>query len=251
MLTHKIFLSWLIYFVTVILIGCGLYYLNIIQLAIISDHSYLTELLIGMYLLSEILSLRQSWKISKEHVLANDVFNWLKNNEIIGIKIGDDESVALIGKNSAHVVNQSEVSKHIVALKDMASGRNRVNATILLDVLESNLFKQISIVEFVAGRVVWIGILATIFGVILAFWPFIHSGGGVDTIKLHLSEFFAAIAVAFIPTAASFVFKIALDFGTRIISHGVDEIVTMLARTGETKLLPILEAEADKAKKVQ
>lgn len=249
MLTHKIFLSWLIYFVTVILVASGLYYLNIIQLAVLSDHSYLTELLIGMYLVCETLSLRQSWKISKEHVLATNVSNWLKKNDITGIQIGDNDNVTLLSNGNSYIVKSSEVSRHIISLRDMAAGRNRVNATILLDVLESNLFKQVSVVEFIAGRVVWIGILATIFGVILAFWPFRHEG--LEGIKLHLTEFFSAIAVAFIPTAASFVFKIALDFGTRIISSGVDEIVTMLARTGETKLLPILEAEAERVKKGQ
>ena len=241
MIIHKVFLTWLLYLVIIILIGVGLCYLNIAQIAIDNDRSYLTLVLLAMYGLSEILSARQAWIISKEHVIASNVSKWVRQNNLTSSRVLDDDSIILSSGLVNYVVPCSETSKHFIALGDMAADGNQVNQNILLTVLSNRLNSQISIISFVAGRVVWIGILATILGVILAFWPLLSTGMTIEAIRPKLGGFFSGIAVAFIPTAASFVFKIALDFSTKILSNGSLEIVNMVARASETKILPMFE----------
>jgi hypothetical protein len=63
--------------------------------------------------------------------------------------------------------------------------------------------------------------------------------------RANLGEFFSGIAVAFIPTAVSFVFKIVLDFNSRIISSGVRELIDKIACVSEVQLLPFLEQDGD------
>ena len=237
---HKVFLTWLIYFVIVILVGAGLCYLGIPQIAIMSDHSYLTTVLLGMYAISEILSARQAWKMSSELLIAQQAKEWLKSNNMVSL-VFSDETVLFLSNTATHTVKPSETANHFIALRDMAANGHKVDQSILLDVLSDRLNSKISFIEFVAGRVVWVGILATILGVILAFWPLLSGDMSVDTIRLKLGGFFSGIAVAFIPTAASFVFKIALDFGTNILNNAADEIVNLVARGSETKILPFLE----------
>jgi len=239
-MTHKIFLTWLIYLIAVILITAGLCFVGIPQIAIMSDSSYLTIVLLGMYVISEGLSARQAWRMSKEHLVATRVTKWLQANKLTSLTV-DDSQVTLVSNDVTYPVPKSETANHISALYDMAADGNHVNQNILLDVLAEHLHGSISIIEFVAGRVVWVGILATILGVILAFWPLLSAGMALEAIRLKLGGFFAGIAVAFIPTAASFVFKIALDFGTKILTNGATEIITIIARTSETKILPVLE----------
>jgi hypothetical protein len=244
---HKIFLAWLIYLVVIILAGAGLCYLGIPQIAIHSDHSYLTVVLLGMYAISEIMSARQAWKMSSEHVIAAEATVWLQQNPLSDI-LRSGDAVVLVGDfptktidQSTHLIPTSETATHILSLKDMSADGNHVDQGILLDVLSDHLHGRIALIEFLAGRVVWVGILATIIGVILAFWPLLGAGMAIDAIRLKLGDFFSGIAVAFIPTAASFVFKIALDFSTKILSTGAAEIVATLARISETKILPFFE----------
>lgn len=246
MITHKIFVTWLIYAVVVILIGLGLFYLHIPQITIISDHSYLTTVLLGMYGISEILSAIQAWKMSRQQVIADNVNKWLHSNTLIDLKVNEDGSVVLISSDKSYIIPNSETALHFSALKDMSAGGNHVDQSTLLDVLDDRLHGSVNIIEFVAGRIVWVGILATILGVILAFWPLLSAGMAIEAIRLKLGGFFSGIAVAFIPTAASFVFKIALDFGTKILSSGAAEIANTLARVGETKILPVLQENARK-----
>jgi hypothetical protein len=239
---HKIFLSWLIYLVVVVLIAAGLCYIGIPQIAIVSDHSYLAVLLLGMYGVAEVLSARQAWKMSREQVVATEAADWLHANDLAGLEVSVGDAVVLTSTaNEVHLVPQSETAKHFAGLRDMVADGKHVDQGILLDVLAEHLHGRVSLIEFVAGRVVWVGILATILGVILAFWPLLSAGMAVEAIRLKLGGFFSGIAVAFIPTAASFVFKIALDFGTKILTSGAAEIIATVARTSETKILPVLE----------
>lgn len=249
MLTHRVFLSWLIYMVIIVLLGAGLVYMGIPQIAIASDHSYLTLVLLGMYVISEVFSARQAWKISKEHVIASTTNQWLQEHVLTSMDVTANGTVILYAKTTAGdvfttVVPASETALHLAGLQDLARGGNHVDQGILLEVLADRLHSRVSTIEFIAGRVVWVGILATILGVILAFWPLLGAGMAVEMIRLKLGGFFSGIAVAFIPTAASFVFKIALDFGTKILTNGSAEIVNLLARMGETKVLPILQDTA-------
>ena len=239
--THKVFLSWLIYFVVVVLIGLGLLYLGIPQIAILGDHSYLTIVLLGMYAVAEIISGRQAWKISKEHLVALETKKWLNSNVLTDFSVNVDDSVTLFSDGNTFIVPVSETSNHFIGLRDMAADGNQVDQSILLNVLSNHLHNNISIVKFLAGRVLLVGILATILGIVLAFWPLLSTGMAIEAMRLKLGGFFAGMAVAFIPTAVSFVFKIALDFGTKILTSGGDEITNLVARIGETKILPFLQ----------
>ena len=98
--------------------------------------------------------------------------------------------------------------------------------------------------DFIGSRIVWVGILATILGVIMAFWPMID-GVALDAMRTNLGQFFGGIAVAFIPTAVSFVCKIMLDFNTRIIASGVRDLIDKIACVSETDVLPFLDGDGD------
>ena len=49
--------------------------------------------------------------------------------------------------------------------------------------------------------------------------------------------------MAFIPTAVSFVFKIVLDFNTRIITSGVRDLIDKIACVSELDVLPFLDGD--------
>lgn len=240
MLKHKVFLLWLLYAVTVVLVSAGLFYLGIPQIALLYDHSYLTVVLLALYSIAEGLSARQAWKISSEQLSANMLSEWLDHNVLQSVDAGPDGSTILANDNGGYVIDRSVTASHVLGLRDM-SHSSKVDQSILLDVMADRLHAGVSTIEFVGSRIVWIGIMATILGVIIAFWPLLGGGLAVEMIRMKLGGFFSGLAVAFIPTLASFVFKIALDFGTQILRSGCHDIVNTVAALSETKILPVLE----------
>jgi MotA/TolQ/ExbB proton channel family len=245
MIIHRVFLYWLLYLV-IVLFGLGvLVYLGLPQLALHYDHSYLTVLLFAMYAVAEVLSGRQAWLISQQNRIADRVVEWLSGHKLDKIEVKRDASVVLYNGDDACTVPQSAIAEHLSLLSVKANaGQRRIRQNMIIDVTADRLYSRAMIADFIGTRIVWVGILATILGVIMAFWPMIN-GLSVEAMKSNISEFFGGIAVAFIPTAVSFVCKIVLDFNTRIITSGVRDLIDKIACVSETAVLPFLDGDGD------
>lgn len=252
MFPHRTFLYWLLYFVTVVFgLGC-LIYLQLPQIAIHYDHSHLTALLIGLYVIAEARSGREAWGISRQNRIADRIQSWLSQHTLIGTSLGRDGRLVLAAKDSTEVIPSSAINDHLVLLhrqaktakqnKPVGGEARSVNQDTLLDVTAERLYENNTTAEFISERIVWVGILATIIGVIMAFWP-LMDGASIDTVKNNLGGFFGGIAVAFIPTAVSFVFKIVLDVNSRIINNGMSTLIDKIACVSETSVLPVLEVQ--------
>lgn len=250
---HKVFLSWLLYMVVVLFSIGVLVHLGLPQAAIMHDRSFLTVGLLVLYVLAEATSARQAWLISREHRSVLQLRQWLDQHHLAALYTGTGGTVLLCGNDGAsYRLAASVVGRHLHALRTKLANSdphalgnravrpgNGIDQRLLLETMASRLYGQVFLAQFIALRIVWVGIFATILGVILAFWPLL--GANVDAIKPQLGGFFGNIAIAFIPTAASFVFKIALDVNDHILSNGVGEIVEMVAELGETRIIPLLE----------
>lgn len=112
---------------------------------------------------------------------------------------------------------------------------------LLLTSLADRTYFKVLIGDFVGSRITWVGILATVVGVIMALWPFVSKiGVDTETLRNNLGPFFQGVAVAFIPTAVSFVFKIALDFNSRILTSGANELLETVTEISEVYVLPVI-----------
>lgn len=244
-MTHRVFLFWLFYLVLVVFGLAVLFYLGLPQLALHYDHSYLTLALFAMYGLAEVLSGRQAWIVSCQNQIADTVVGWLSQRRLTGIVVNRDNSVVLSSNDSRLDVPASAIAEHLTLLSVKANaGQRQIRQNTIIDVTADRLYSRTMIADFLGSRIVWIGILATILGVIMAFWPMID-GVSLDAMRSNLSQFFGGIAVAFIPTAVSFVCKIMLDFNTRIIASGVRDLIDKIACVSETDVLPFLDGDGD------
>jgi len=243
MIIHRVFLFWLLYLV-IVLFGLGvLIYLRLPQLALHYDHSYLTVLLFALYGIAEVLSGRQAWLISQQNRIADRVVQWLSWHKLDKIEATRDGSVVLRNGGEECVIPASAIADHLSLLSVKANaGQRRIRQSTIIDVTADRLYSRAMIADFIGTRIVWVGILATILGVIMAFWPMIN-GLSVEMMKVNISQFFGGIAVAFIPTAVSFVFKIVLDFNTRIITSGVRDLIDKIACVSELDVLPFLDGD--------
>lgn len=243
LLIHRVFLFWLLYFVIVIFGLAALIYLGLPQIALHYDQSYLTVLLFVMYGVAEVLSGRQAWIMSRENRIADTVIDWLARHKLQGIMV--NSSIILSSGEDVCRIPASAIADHLSLLSVKANaGQRRIRQSTIIDVTSERLYSRTMIADFIGSRIVWVGILATILGVIMAFWPMI-GGVSIDSMKSDLGHFFGGIAVAFIPTAVSFVCKILLDFNTRIIASGVRDLIDKIAVVSETDVLPFLDGDGD------
>lgn len=240
---HKIFLYWLLYCAVIVFSGAVSFFMGLPQLVISADESYLTILLIGMYLLAEFMGGQQIIWTSRLHRVTGDALAWLRNNKLTHINRSQNGSVTMSAHESVHAIPAGSLADLISSLRDKeANGAGgQVEQVMLMDGFEERLHQNTGAAEFLASRIVWVGILATIVGVIMAFWPFREAGMSVDAMRSNIGQFFSGVAVAFIPTAVSFVFKIALDFNARIIGRGVSEIHEMATMASASYVIPFLE----------
>lgn len=240
-IAHKVFLYWLLYVTVVVFMGGVLTLLGMPQVIISHDHSYLSVVLIVMYFAAEILSGYQAVFVSKLHRTVSEALLWLKSHPIDGL-VPNGEGVTLKSGEAEFNVPPSPFATHLLALMAKSeNGKDGVDQHFLIEGFAENLYRRTSVGDFLATRIVWVGILATILGVIIAFWPFLQAGLNIDAMKTNIGGFFSGVAVAFLPTAVSFVFKIALDFNSRIIGNGVSEIVETATIACESYVIPFLE----------
>jgi hypothetical protein len=171
---------------------------------------------------------------------------WLSRYKLTSVVATRDGHVILNSDPPKHLdVPKSAIAEHLLLLCVKANaGQRRIQQGTIIDVTADRLYSRTMIADFLGSRIVWIGILATILGVIMAFWPMIN-GVSLDAMKSNLSQFFGGIAVAFIPTAVSFMCKVVLDFNTRIISSGVRDLIDKIACVSETDVLPFLDGDGD------
>jgi hypothetical protein len=247
-LTHRIFLLWLLYIVIVIFGWGTALYIGLPQIALHFDHSYLTYLLFGIYFAAEVLSGRQAWRVSKENKIADDVIRWFSRHKLTTTPLMHEDGTVALQSGDApdmdiHLVPPSAIADHFSLLCIKANaGQRKIRQDTIIDVTADRLYERTMIADFLSTRIVWIGIFATILGVIMAFWPMID-GVSIDAMRANLGMFFGGIAVAFIPTAVSFVFKIVLDFNSKIVESGVRDLIDKIAVVSETDLLPLVDHE--------
>lgn len=258
LITHKTFLCWLIYITTLVFAVVGATLVGLPQLIVTYDHSHLSLVILAGWLVAEVLTGIQVVAASRLHRQVADVRAWFGEYVLTKMTFPLDV-VVLTGEagvsekipNHVYEMANSAYGDHLYALWRRAythpddTRPGALDQTILLEALADRLHDRVSTTEFLASRIVWLGILATILGVILAFWPFVQVGLTIEAIRGNLQGFFAGVAVAFIPTAVSFVAKIALDTVAEILRRGVDETLDMITVDTESHVIPYLEQRGE------
>lgn len=241
-ITHKIFLYWLLYLALIGFTAVILTLLGLPQLAFAHDKSYLSVGLLIMYAAAEILAGKQAIWVSRQHRNLTEACAWLRSNQLRSlIRITDGSIMMGSGKDSFTVLPGPFADLLSSMIEQSKNGTKNLDNRVLLDAMIEHLERRTSVGEFIAARIVWVGILATIVGVIMAFWPFQQAGMSIDSMRSNLGGFFSGVAVAFIPTAVSFIFKITLDFNSKILQDGISEIIEMAAYASSSQVMPRLD----------
>lgn len=243
---HLVFLIWLLYATVVGFAAAVATAYGLPQTILHHDHAHLGMAMLCLYLVAEAIAGWQAFRVSQARVMSRALLQTLERHAPLRFVASDTTSRGLMfATNGGGMlrVGPGPLTDGLRGLVDMHERGAVPSQDVLLSLTAARLHARVALVEFIAGRIVWIGILATVVGVIMAFWPFIAAGADLERLRSDLSGFFAGVAVAFIPTALSFVLKIALDTSARIVEMGVDWVLEDAALVGETHVIPALSKQ--------
>lgn len=245
MITHKPFLAWLLVFTVTIFIWGISIYIGLPQLALLYDHSGLTMFLFSIYSICELVLGIMSCKLSKEYTYTNNAKTFLENNILTSIKkldVNGKQSIVLESGDKEIIIGPSIWADHVSNLIAKNIFEKVTDQTVLLHGVKNKLYKSIGYGSHFLNIVITVGILATIVGVILAFWPMM-TVVTVDSISTLLPLFLPGIATAFIPTAISFVMKFFVDNNVfKLKMHNI-EVADTIAETCDIYIMPYLRKE--------
>jgi hypothetical protein len=232
--THRVFLIWLLYATLVVFATMAAAATGLPGIVLQYDHSYLSVVMVVLFVIAEVFAGRSAWIISEEDRRVSDIEEWIRGQTATLVP---SPTGVTMRRDDGQTMTPSGISQeHLMSIQKMAETGKSFDQRFIMELTTERLHRKASVTEFISGRIVWVGIFATVMGVILSFWPFMTTGANIEQIQGRLGEFFSGVAVAFIPTAISFVLKIFLDVSDRILRDGIDDVTERLAYVTETRI---------------
>jgi len=143
---------------------------------------------------------------------------------------------SLVVKYATYIVHRHKNSKQSLDQTQMAAA------------LERKLMNQNSFGWLASNLMVFLGLLGTVIGIVLTFWPFIDTSMVIDIarIQTHLSSIFAGVGAAFFPSIYSAIFCVFILISDRISNNSTHALLNELIAVLETAVLAQVEyANAD------
>jgi biopolymer transport protein ExbB/TolQ len=239
MAKHKLFLRWLVYFVLVVfavLAGC---FFDIIPFILKHDRSYLTYAIAVFYVLTELYLGMQSFRISKELHLVHQGVDILSAQNLSSIKDDGDAIVIKYGDVEEHLEHSFLVNHIHNLLRRRAM--NRVDQQALLNLAADQAFSRSERGLFMADIITLLGLLGTMVGLIIAFFPFFEGDFDITRGQLILTHLFNGISVAFFTTATAIACSILIRVNSKHLEAGLQEMIDGITVISETSIIPVIE----------
>jgi hypothetical protein len=245
---HQLFLTWLVYIVSIVTIISAAGVFGLIQLGFRLDKSFLSLAISVFYILSESYLGYLVVKTSKELVYSHDIGKFLDHtpnatfkleNDLVKIEDGNGTELKTIKPSflAEHITNLIQRSQH------WSGKKPRLDQRVLLDTLSDRIFEKNSFSYLSKEIVLFSGLVGTIIGIILTFYPFMDPAHPLDltNIQNNLPAVFGGVGAAFFPSAFSAVYAVFLTFNDKLLTRGSGDLTNLITTISETHVVPVLE----------
>ncbi|NJO61074.1 MAG: MotA/TolQ/ExbB proton channel family protein [Richelia sp. RM2_1_2] len=231
MITHRLFLVWLLYITVVTFLVLVGYDLGYIQMALKSDLTYITYFILLTFILSEMYTAFRIFQVNREIEKAKKVRQHLLTTQSFRL---DDIPEGILKQHIRNIMNLMQNKKH------------DINQRIILDSLGDEL-NSWNYGNYLGELEVRLGLLGTVVGLIIAFMPFIEMAFAGTTfessmIQQTVTQLMIGVSAAFFTTAAGLVFGTLLIVSGKIYDAGADNLLDQITIISETIVIPRLEA---------
>jgi biopolymer transport protein ExbB/TolQ len=232
MASKRFFLLWFFYINSVIGLMLISYWMGIFQLGFQYDKSYLSFVILGWWVIAEAVIGLNVWSQTREFRALESFKKQLAvDNNLKSVLMMPQFENTLVAKHVDYIVRRYENSKQSVDQTQMAAA------------LERRLMNRNSFGWLASNLMVFLGLLGTVIGIVLTFWPFIDTTTAIDIarIQTHLSSIFAGVGAAFFPSIYSAIFCVFILISDRISNNSTHTLLNDLTAFSETEVLSYVE----------
>jgi hypothetical protein len=244
---HQLFLTWLVYIVSVISIVVLAGYFGIIQMGFALDKSHLSEILTGFYVLSEVYLGYLVIKTSRELTYSHDIGKFLDHTPDAQFKLENDVVVVENTTGKTQTIKPSFLAEHITNLiqrsQHWTGKKKKLDQGLLLDAISDRIHDSNNYSQHALMIILFSGFIGTVIGIIWTFLPFMDPNNPLDltNIQAHLPTVFGGVGAAFFPSAFSAVYSLFMLFNDRLLSRGSNDLTYVITTISETHVVPVLE----------
>jgi len=232
MADKKFFLLWFFYINSVIGLILLSYWMGIFQLGFQYDKSYLSFVILGWWVVAESVIGLNVWNQTREFKCLNGFKKQLAiGNNLNSVLAMPQFNNSLVANYAAYMLRRYENSKQSFDQTQMAAA------------LERKLMNRNSFGWLASNLIVFLGLLGTVIGIVLTFWPFINTSVAIDIarIQTHLSSIFAGVGAAFFPSIYSAIFCVFILISDRISNNSTHALLNELMAVLETDVIAHVE----------
>jgi uncharacterized membrane protein YecN with MAPEG domain len=208
------------------------------------DESYFTLLISALYAIFETMCGIKIYKLSKSIIQAKKHLFRMKQMQNLKIVQKDDKVFYGNGQEDFEI-KESNLSNHILDLlykkSNMETGK--LNNKILINNVSSELVDE-HILAFIFMEVlIWLGLIGTILGIILTFYPFISGTIIINAgnVQQTLSVIFKGVGSAFFPSIVSAICSLYLKGSDYFLVKGSNELISVISRGSDIIVSPVVD----------
>ncbi len=235
------FLPMLRWLILMSLTGFGLaviWQLGVIQAMFATDRTRISSLILGLFALTSLHCLAQTWFVSRE-LVATRVFReaLLRDLARASVTLGEADQAPKDSMIARHVAN--------LVAKARAQGGRRVDQTLLLRVLADRLRSRERLGVFVSEALLRLALLGTAVGFILMLIPLAGlTAFDPETMRKALSGMSGGMAIALNITVTGIATALLLKLQYFFLDTGVVDLVDTITEVTEVHVISALERNA-------
>jgi hypothetical protein len=246
---HSLLLKWLIYIVAVTAIIGTTWITGLLNIGFSLDKSYLTYVITIFYVMAEMYIAYRVVQTSDELVDTHNTGVYLDSIRQPGFSVQNDK-VYIVDEDDKTVFreltapNLTSHIRNLVKRSQHWSGKKpRLDQRVLIDSLGDQIFEKNSFPYLAIEIILYAGLVGTILGIIMTFYPFMDPAHPLDLTKIqaNLPTVFGGVGAAFLPSLFSAVLAVFMTFNNKILLKGSNDLIDNITTISETHVVPVLE----------
>jgi hypothetical protein len=229
-------LRWLILMSLTVFGLAVLWQLGLFQLMFATDRTRISSLILGLFALTTLHCLAQTWVISKEMMATRSFRDAISN---------DWGGLAAISSDPRRVPQQSVIARHVANLMAKARAQNgrRIDQTLLLRALADRLRSREKLGVFVSEALLRLALLGTAVGFILMLIPIAGlTAFDAETLRRALAGMSGGMATALNITVTGIATALLLKLQYFFLDKAIVELFDTITELTEVHVVSELES---------
>jgi hypothetical protein len=217
----------------------ALWRLGLIRLMLDTDRTHISSLILGLFALTTLHCLTQTWIVSRELTAVRSFQEALRREP--GWLIG-------IASDPRRVPQDSIITRHVANLVAKARGQKggRLDQTLLLRTLADRLRSREKIGLFVAEALLRLALLGTAVGFILMLIPIAGlTAFDAESLRKAMAGMSSGMAIALNVTVAGIATALLLKLQYFYLDKAIADLFAAITELTEVHVVSVLERDAD------